>query len=101
MARSLQGVVSARTEWHTVMNPLDNNLPESTGFSVSGHPDPYTAGEAVLDRAKSVAQRITERVRDLTGTGTSETKPGHCSPPADTDTLADADPTGEHTPLPE
>jgi hypothetical protein len=29
--------------------------------------DPFTAGEAALDRAKAVARRITERCEQLTG----------------------------------
>ena len=53
-----------------------NAIPPSgeEGFHLSGHPDPYTAGDAVLDRAKSVSQRITDRVRELTGE-TKETPP--------------------------
>jgi hypothetical protein len=36
-----------------------------SGFTMPGSPDPFTAGEAVLERAKSVAQRIADRVREL------------------------------------
>jgi hypothetical protein len=41
-------------------------LTAESGFTLPGYPDPFTAGEAVLERAKSVAQRIADRVRELT-----------------------------------
>jgi hypothetical protein len=55
--------------------PLPDDIPaEEPGFSVSGETDTFTAGDAVLDRAKSVSQQITDRVRELTGE-TKETPP--------------------------
>jgi hypothetical protein len=59
---------------------------EEPGFSVSGQSDPFTAGDAMLARAKSVSQRIADRVRELT----QETK-------IDMPTQQ----TDEHDPLPE
>ena len=56
---------------------MDKQQPEpqeEPGFSVSGQADAFTAGDAMLARAKSVAQRITDRVRELTqDTQTGET----------------------------
>lgn len=100
LARGLQYVWYKPDRRDTIaMTPHDDCPRDDTGFSLSGHPDPYTAGEAVLDRAKSVAQRIADRVRDLTG------HQGHSTPPTDVAPTEaapfDPDPTDEHTPLPE
>ena len=57
---------------------------EESGFSVSGQSDTFTAGDAMLARAKSVSQRITDRVRELT---------------QDTQTGETDKPTNEHRPL--
>ncbi len=39
--------------------------PEERTKDSFGQPDPFTAGDAILERAKTVAQRIRERVRRL------------------------------------
>jgi hypothetical protein len=46
--------------------------PEEPGFSISGQSDTFTAGDAMLARAKCISQRIMDRVRALT----QETHPG-------------------------
>lgn len=56
------------------------------GFSMSGQVDTFTAGEAMLARAKSISQRIADRVRELT---------------QETETQPPNEPTDEHRPLPE
>ena len=53
--------------------------PEEPGFSVSGQSDPFTAGDAMLARAKSISQRIADRVRELT----QDTKTGETDKPTD------------------
>jgi hypothetical protein len=66
---------------------MDKNKPdlsEETGFSVSGQADTFMAGEAMLARAKSVSQRIADRVRELT---------------QETQTDVPDDATDEHRPL--
>ena len=72
----------------------DNSTAENVGFSLNGHPDPYLAGEAVLDRAKSVAQRIADRVRHLTGENGAAAGLSDQAPPTD-----GPDATGERTSL--
>ena len=52
---------------------------EEPGFSVSGQADPFTAGDAMLARAKSISQRIADRVRELT----QETEFGEQDKPTD------------------
>jgi hypothetical protein len=68
------------------MQPADDSPSGEPGFSVSGHSDPFTAGDSVLDRAKSVSQQITQRVRELM---------------QDTERSSADDGTDEHKPLPE
>ncbi len=59
---------------HTNENPLDQS---ACGHTAGG--DPYTVGEAMLSRAKDVAQRITERVRRLA----DDTGQNHASLPTE------------------
>lgn len=66
------------------MDQQQTPLPEEPGFTVSENGDPFVVGEAMLDRAKSVSQRIANRVRELT----QETQ---------TDTADEG--TAEHRPL--
>jgi hypothetical protein len=68
------------------MQPSDDSPPGEPEFSVSGHPDPFTAGDSVLDRAKSVSQRIAQRVRELM---------------QDTQQSSTEDKTDEHKPISE
>jgi hypothetical protein len=69
-----------------MMDKKKPDPPEEQGFSISGQADTYTAGEAMLARAKSVAQRIADRVRELT---------------QETQTDVPDDATDEHRPLSE
>ena len=66
------------------MDKQRSNPPEEPGFSLSEQTDPFTAGEAMLARAKSVSQRIADRVRELT---------------QDTHTNTPDEGTAEHCPL--
>lgn len=68
------------------MEKSKSNEPEVPGFSVSGQSDPFTAGDAMLARAKSISQRIADRVRELT---------------QETQTDIPDKPTDEHQPLSE
>jgi hypothetical protein len=70
------------------MDPEPQNLSDSTASDTESSEDPFTMGDALLNRAKDVARRIAERVRRLTG----DTQTEH--PPLPTD------PTEEQPPLP-
>lgn len=48
------------------MNLIDPTPDDRTGPGPLASADPFAAGDEVLDRVKSVARQITERVRKLT-----------------------------------
>ena len=68
----------------THMEQNKSERPQELGFSVSGQSDTFTAGDAMLTRARSISQRITDRVRELT---------------QETQTNLPDDATDEHRPL--
>lgn len=57
------------------MNETNTPPPDNRAANRFQQVDPITAGDAVLARARSVAQQITERVRQLTE-GSSLDAPG-------------------------
>lgn len=86
LARRLQTDCCVHIFGDRTMDKKKPEPPEEPGFTVSIQSDTFTAGEAMLARAKSVSQRIADRVRELT---------------QETQTDVPDDPTDEHCPLPE